>query len=142
MADYPDVLDSMGKTPREFGALHVHLESLKPVDANRYVVTVLLQAAFEPMPRAQLSFVSEGEVLSTVEVPSLKNGRVVRLHVPIEPELPLSRIGLDTSCDEPSRSAERVRPAWKLHDTFEIPTTSSIRRAFCRRRCSVRSSAR
>ena len=34
MLDLPDVLDHLGKTPREFGSIHVHFEALDPVDAQ------------------------------------------------------------------------------------------------------------
>ena len=31
----PDILDHLGKTPREFGALHVHFESVTTIDGSR-----------------------------------------------------------------------------------------------------------
>lgn len=126
MADYPDVLDSMGKTPREFGALHVHLEALHAVDGDRYVVSVLLQGAFDPMPTARLDFVSPtGAQLLSVDIPALEGGRVLRLRAPLRSRGPLQRVGMSTDCAS-ALGSRRVRPAWKLLDTVEIPTLSEM----------------
>ncbi len=128
MAEFPDVLDAMGKTPREFGALHVHLESLKLVDSGRYVATVLLQGAFEPMPPAVVEFL-DGEVsLLRVDVPALEGGRVLRLRAPLRARRPLSSVGLRAECREPRAGELRVRPAWRLFDTVEVPTLHDMER--------------
>jgi hypothetical protein len=58
---YKDVLDSMNKTPREFGTVHVFLEDFKLTDRKRYAVSVLVQAAFEPMSAVQFCFRFQGE---------------------------------------------------------------------------------
>lgn len=131
MADFPDVLDALGKTPREFGSLHVHLEALQPVDGDRYVASVLLQAAFEPMTPARVALLlPTGEVASTVQVPVLEGGRVLRLRAPLRSAVPLTRIGLATECAEPTKRAQRVRPAWKLHETIEVPKLSNMKPAY------------
>lgn len=114
---FADVLDAMGKTPREFAGVHVHFESVQRVDGPRFVVSLLFQAAYEPVPQAKvvLSHVSSKRVVDTRDVPSLEGGRVVRMRcqVKLEPqEEPLLAVHLEG----PRPRGRRVRPAWRLHD--------------------------
>lgn len=121
-----DVLDTMGRTPREFGSVHVHFEGVRVVDGRRSVATVLVQAAFKPGAGAVLQVVDQGQTIATTLIPSLDDGRVVRLHLPCvrcsdEPALTLL-----VEAEAPSARAVRVRPAWKLFDTLEIPKLSEM----------------
>lgn len=124
--ELPDVLDTMGRTPREFGSVHVHFEGLRVVDGRRSVATVLVQTAFTPAAGAVLQVIDQGQSIATTLVPSLDDGRVVRLYLPCvrcsdEPALTLL-----VEAEAPSARAVRVRPAWKLFDTLEIPRLSEM----------------
>ncbi|MBL8914053.1 MAG: hypothetical protein JNM17_25335 [Archangium sp.] len=117
---FEDVLDAMGMTPREFAGVHVHFESVQRVDGPRFVVSVLFQAAFEPVPKTKLvvSQALSQRVLETRDVPSLEGGRVVRMRFQLKldaQEEPVLAVRLD---GEKPRG-RRVRPAWKLHDVAE-----------------------
>lgn len=126
MAHFPDVLDAMGKTPREFGSVHLHFEGFHVVDGRRCVAVVLAQAAFVPCAGATVHVVDGQHVIASTPLPSLDDGRVVRLRLPIVRFTDGETLTLAIDAPEPSPKAERVRPAWKLHDTFEIPKLSEM----------------
>jgi hypothetical protein len=74
MRDWPDILDALGRTPREFGALHAHFEALGRSDGRHAVASLLLQGALEPMPeggRVSLCAKGGGEVAHLGVVPTL-----------------------------------------------------------------------
>lgn len=131
MAEFlPDILDRIGKTPREFGAIHAHLESAVRGGAGT-VATVLFQAAFEPVaPGGRVHFfASSGEQLDSKagswELPPLKDGAVVRVRYRLEVPASATRVaaGFDSKV---AKNAERVRPAWKLFDTYEVQKLSDM----------------
>lgn len=126
MADFPDVLDAMGKTPREFGGVHLHFEGFHVVDGRRAVALVLAQAAFLPCAGATVHVVDGDAVLASAALPALADGRVVRLRLPIVRTGDGDTLTLRIDAPEPAPKAERVRPAWKLLDTFEIPRLSEM----------------
>ncbi len=50
MPDFPDVLDHLSKTPRELGAIHIHVEPVVRAPDGSAVATIWLQAALLPLP--------------------------------------------------------------------------------------------
>ena len=131
--DYlPDVLDHLGKTPREFGALHAHFESVTTIDGTRVVARMLFQAAFSPLPPgAQVAFCAasaqgeEGEQLACFDVPALGE-RAMRVSYPLRVPAGTTHVVARVNAPLPPARAERVRPAWKLFDTIEIPKLSEM----------------
>lgn len=126
MSDLPDVLDTMGRTPREFGTVQVHFEGVRVVDGKRCIATVLAQAAFTPVAQAVLQVLDQGQPIATTLLPTLDDGRVVRLHVPCVRVSEEAVLTLLVEAEEPSERASRVRPPWRLFDTFEIPKLSEM----------------
>lgn len=134
--DYlPDVLDHLGKTPREFGALHAHFEVVTPIDGTRSVARMLFQAAYAPVPPgAQVTFCAasaegvEGEQLACFDVPLLAE-RVLRVSYPLRIPAGTTHVVAFIDAPAPSERAQRVRPAWKLFDTLEIPKLSEMKPA-------------
>lgn len=125
---FEDVLDAMGLTPREFAGVHVHFESVQRVDGPRFVVSLLFQAAFEPVPKTKvvLSHALSQRVLETRDVPSLEGGRVVRMRWQLKlesSEEPVIAVRLEG--DKPR--GRRVRPAWRLHDLPEGTVDPAMR---------------
>lgn len=125
MAHLPDVLDSLGKTPREFGSVHVHFEGFHVVDGRRVIALVLAQAAFLPCAGATVHVFDGDAALASVALPALDDGRVVRLRLPVVRTTDGQALTLRVDAAEPSK-AERVRPAWKLLDTIEVPMLSEM----------------
>lgn len=131
MADYPDVLDHLGKTPREFGTLQVHVEPVA-VDDGWGWTAVWFQAAFEPGdPNASFELFTHGgatalKLREAERVPRLDGGAVqkglVRFRLPDD----AAQVVLKVRCAEPGK-APRCRPAWKLFDTYEIAKESEMR---------------
>ena len=128
----PDVLDHLGKTPREFGALHAHFESVTTIDGTRLVARVLFQAAFHPFPAgAQIAFHAaspegaKGDQLGCYDVPALAQ-QAVRVSYPLRVPAGSTHVVAFFNAPPPSSRAERVRPAWKLSDTLEIPKQSEM----------------
>ena len=128
----PDVLDHLGKTPREFGGLHAHFESVQTIDGRRVVARVLYQAAFHPLPAgAQVAFHAataegaQGEQLGCFDVPALAE-QVLRVSYPLRVPAASTHVVAFLQAPEPASRAERVRPAWKLYDTVEIPKLSEM----------------
>lgn len=117
---FADVLDAMGMTPREFAGVHVHFESVQRVDGPRFVVSLLFQAAYEPVPQVKLvlSHVHSERVVETRDVPSLEGGRVVRMRLQVKLSLDEEPV-LAVKLEGVKPRGRRVRPAWKLHDLTE-----------------------
>ncbi|MFO0600684.1 MAG: hypothetical protein U0228_35575 [Myxococcaceae bacterium] len=111
----------MGKTPREFGALHVHFEGVDPVDRGLVVARVLVQGAFDPMPAAvsRVSFFSGEKPLGEFPLPALTKGEAVRLSWPLRAPADATQFNVFVHAIDAAASAERIRPAWKLFDTIE-----------------------
>jgi hypothetical protein len=126
MDELPDVLDAMGRTPREFGSVHVHFEGYRLVDGRRGVALVLAQAAFVPCAGAVVRVLEGVTELASAALPPLNEGEVVRRHLPILKASDVDQLTLRVEASEPEPRARRVRPAWKLHDTFEIPRLSEM----------------
>jgi len=124
--EFPDVLDGMGKTPREFGTVHVHFEGFQVVDGRRCVASVLSQAAFVPCEPAVLHVFEGGVEIARALVPALEDGRVVRQRIACVRAAD-GPLGVLVEAFEPSSKASRVRQAWKLFDTFEIPKLSEMK---------------
>lgn len=129
---YADVLDHMGKTPREFGDVHVHLDEIARAPGGaRAVASVLLQGAFEPMSgSARLRFFAAGAgdldaPVGQFEAPPLRDGVVVRARYPLALPAASTQVFLLVEASV-ANDAERVRPAWKLFDTIEIPKLSEM----------------
>jgi hypothetical protein len=114
---FPDLLDHLGKTPREFGAVHVHVEPVARGEGGRAVATVWLQAAFAPLaPEAATLMVLE----HTWELPRLEGGVVMRGQLPLSVPAEAQKL-MFVVTSRLHEKAERVRPAWKLFDTWEMP---------------------
>lgn len=130
----PDILDHLGKTPREFGALHVHFESVTTIDGPRVLAKVLFQAAFDPLPPgAEIAFhvaSAEGALgahLGTWPAPPLADKGVRRMSYPLQvPEDGATHVVAFVRAPAPAARAKRLRPAWKLTDTLEIPKLSEM----------------
>ena len=132
MADYPDVLDHLGKTPREFGGLQVHVEPVV-VDDGWGWTTLWFQAAFEPFDgTSNFTFVSTSptqQVLrETQRVPPLDRGAVLKGQVRFKLADDLTEVMLRVRSIVLDKS-QRCRPAWKLFDTFEIAKESAMKPA-------------
>jgi hypothetical protein len=134
MDELPDVLDHLGKTPREFGAIHAHFEEVVVDPGGRAEAVLLFQLAFAPMRAgAKVSFWAPmpGEIDRAVgqfPVPELGDGRAVRVRFPLEVGAGATTVLARFECT-PEPKAERVRPAWKLFDTIEIPKESEMKAA-------------
>lgn len=134
MALLPDVLDHLGRTPREFGALHVHFESLL-VCGDRALATVLFQAAFDPVPKGGEAVLFASNVehfeireLGRFTVPAFDRGLVVRVRCPFSTvgAFNLTHVQLRLDVPAPKRFSERIREPWKLFDTVEAPKLSEL----------------
>ena len=122
MPDFPDVLDHLGKTRRELGAIHIHVEPVVRAPDGSAVATIWLQAALLPLPAG-----STIRVLDTIlSVPELGDGRVMKGVVPLTVPLELEALSF-TVQSAPPKNAVRVRQAWKLFDTFEIARESEMK---------------
>ena len=137
MAFLPDVLDHLGKTPREFGGLHAHFESVTTVDGTRILARVLFQAAFDPLPvGAQIAFHAassdgaKGEQLGCFDVPVLGHS-VIRVSYPLRVAPDSTHVVAFFNAPVPVSAARRVRPAWLLTDTLEIPKLSEMEPVSC-----------
>jgi hypothetical protein len=123
--DAPDILDLLGKTPREFGGLHVHFEAVESVDGRLLVARVLVQAAFLPLRgEAFVTFLVGSHELGRHPLPVPRGTEVIRASYPLK--LPADVRSIDAMIIPVPESGERIRPAWKLHDTFEIPKLSEM----------------
>ena len=132
MPYYEDVLDHLGRSPREFGSLHIHVEPVVRGPTGEAVATVWLQSAFEPrMPGDSVLVISgpEGsaaeQLLGRFPVPSVDKGKVVRWSLPLT--VPAGATELHFLVESRlNPNAQRVRTAWKLTDTIEIPKESQM----------------
>ncbi|MFT3708665.1 MAG: hypothetical protein QM817_13520 [Archangium sp.] len=125
MADAPDILDLMGKTPREFGGLHVHFESVESIDGKLIVARLLVQAAFLPLKgEATVSFLVGSHELARHPLPVPRGTEAIRASYPLK--LPAEVSSIDALIHPVPENGERIRPAWKLHDTHEIPKLSEM----------------
>ncbi|WP_375771480.1 hypothetical protein NR798_11425 [Archangium gephyra] len=131
---YADVLDHIGRTPREFGAIHLHVEPVTRGPTGEAVAVLWLQAAFEPLASRGHSLLVMGRqkqgpaqrMLGQFPLPSLEGGRVVRWRLPFSLPPEVDELHFQVSAKLHPK-AERVRPAWKLFDTFEIPKESDMK---------------
>lgn len=128
MAFLPDVLDAMGKTPRELGRYHLHVEPVTRLPNGRCGARLWLQAAFATTGEQALLSVdsSAGPVLpSPLPVPKVEGASVVLWELPLHvgPEVTELRFALDSKVPA---SATRLRQAWKLLDTWESPKLSEM----------------
>ncbi|OJT18344.1 hypothetical protein BO221_40360 [Archangium sp. Cb G35] len=134
MDHYADVLDHLGRTPREFGAIHLHVEPITRGPLGEAVAVLWLQSAFEPLASSGQSLLVMGgqkqgpaqRMLGQYPLPSLDGGRVVRWRLPLSLPPEFDEIHFHVSA-KPHPKAERVRPAWKLFDTLEIPKESEMK---------------
>lgn len=132
MPYYEDVLDHLGRTPREFGAIHIHVEPVVRGPTGEAVATVWLQSAFAPrMPGERVHVISGPEGSATEQslgrfpLPSVDKGQVVRWSLPLT--VPAGTTELHFLVESRlSPDAQRVRTAWKLMDTIEIPKESEM----------------
>jgi len=135
MPEYADILDHTGRTPREFGSVHIYVEPVVRSPSGEAVAKVWLQSAFEPLqPTDGLRVVArlagnQGELsLKRLPLPELAKGRVVCWSLPLA--LPAGLAELQFRVESQLHpKAERVRPAWKLFDTLEVPKESDMRPA-------------
>jgi hypothetical protein len=131
---YADVLDHTGRTPREFGAIHLHVEPVTRGPHGDAVAVLWLQSAFEPLASKGHSLVVMGRqkqgstqrMLGQYPLPSLEGGRVVRWRLPFSLPPEIDELHFQVSAKLHPK-AERVRPAWKLFDTLEIPKESAMK---------------
>jgi hypothetical protein len=130
---YEDVLDHTGRTPREFGAIHLHVESAIRGPLGDTVATLWLQSAFEPHGSGYVVHVvgrqkqgSEQRKLGRFPLPPLDGGKVVRWSLPFSLPTEIDELHFRVEAKLHPR-AERVRPAWKLFDTVEIPKESDMK---------------
>ncbi len=131
---YADVLDHVGRPPREFGAIHLHVEPLTRNPLGQATAVLWLQSAFEPASETTPSLLVMGRqkngpvhrMLGQFPLPSLSGGRVVRWRLPfaLHPEIDEVHFQVNSRLHP---QAERVRPAWKLFDTLEIPKESDMK---------------
>jgi hypothetical protein len=127
--ELPDILDLLGRTPREFGAIHAHFESVKSIDRGRVIASLLLQGAFDPMPSGGEVTFYAGDPLTELgrfELPALEGGVALRFQCPLRIPAEVASLQALLTVPEPPKKSKRVRPAWKLHDTFEIPKLSEM----------------
>lgn len=118
---YLDVLDATGRTPREAGAVQLHVASAVQAPGGDTLLTLFLQAAYEPYQGGTLTLSAEGEdgkpVLPedqrTHALPPLPNGAVVRWEIPLRLRATGRKLKLEVLAPLP-RGASRVRQAWKL----------------------------
>lgn len=132
---YEDILDHTGHTPREFGAIHLHVESVFRGPLGDTVATLWLQSAFEPLASGSSVHVegrqkagSEERKLGKFSLPALEGGKVVRWSLPFSLPAELDELHFRVEAKLHPK-AERVRPAWKLLDTVEIPKESEMQAA-------------
>lgn len=131
---YADVLDHVGRPPREFGSVHLHVEPVTRNPLGQATAVVWLQAAFEPPASTPASVLVMGRqkqgpahrMLGQFPLPPLAGGRVVRWRLPLElpPEFDEVHFQVKSNLHP---GAGRVRPAWKLFDTLEIPKESDMK---------------
>lgn len=121
--EFPDVLDLLGKTPREIGAIHVHVEPVVRDSHGHACANVWLQAAFSKVdPGGTIQVLG-----SMIPIPDLGEGRVMQGRLPVFMPSTRSKLRFEIACAAPA-GANRIRRAWKLLDTYEQPTESELKR--------------
>src|SRR4051812_48525261 len=124
---YEDILDRIGKTPRELGALQIYVEAVHRTERGTGQTTVWVQAAFEPLPKKMgLRIVADNAAgehvqLAKLEFPPIKNdGTVLRWPIRFKLAEPVAQVMFEVSAVRPG-SSSRVREAWLLTDTYQAP---------------------
>ena len=132
MDTHEDILDRIGLTPREYAWLHIHVEPVARNPSGRALATVWMQAAYEPGAPGTLLILDAtvdakgGAEQSRFPLPSLRHGQALKWLLPLQLPSSVERLVLVVQSSL-AKSAERVRPAWKLFDTFEIPKESEMK---------------
>jgi hypothetical protein len=130
MAWYDDILDLLGRTPRELGCVQLHAGPVARDGSGRAVATLWLQAAFEPLPPGTIALAAAAAdggpaaapTPNRIALPPLAGGRVVRLRVPVSVGADAARLRFEVDCPV-GADARRVRAPWKLLDTIEMVKT-------------------
>jgi ribosomal protein L37E len=130
VAYFPDILEHLGKTPRELGTLQVCLERVSVDDAWATAI-VWVQAAFDPYDAAatfRLQSVQERPLVLMPEqpVPSAPRGAVVRGCLRFRIPDHVTRVSLCVTGVIP-KGSRRCRVPWRLFDTIETPKESALR---------------
>lgn len=132
---YLDVLDANGRTPRECGAVQVHVESIVQDATGAGMATLYLQSAFEPYAGGTLTLYAEGvdgaavlpESQTKFPLPDLKDGRVAKWLIPLRFRAQAKTVTLEV--DAPiSKKASRVRQPWKVFKPHRVPTIDELDR--------------
>ncbi|MBZ4416396.1 hypothetical protein [Myxococcus sp. RHSTA-1-4] len=119
----PDILDQVGRQPREFGTVQLHVDPVvRAPEGTRATASIWLQGAFSPMaPGASLRLLdaeTRREVLH-VPLPSLERGQVLRWTLPLSLDADVRELLFQPVAPVPEGAA-RVRPPWRLFDTLEL----------------------
>ncbi|WP_163867547.1 hypothetical protein [Myxococcus eversor] len=118
----PDILDALGRQPREFGGVQLHVEPvLRAVDGTEARAVIWLQAAFTPLPPSMSLRVVEAATRREVwrgSLPSLEGGKALRWVLPLSLEADVKELLFLVEAPVPE-DATRVRPPWRLFDTLE-----------------------
>jgi|GEM_PF-4719840 len=119
---HPDILDALGRQPREFGAVQLHVEPVRRlVDGTEARAVIWLQAAFAPLPPSMSLRVVDAVTRREVRrggLPSLEGGKVLRWVLPLTLEADMKELLFLLEAPVPE-DATRVRPPWRLFDTLE-----------------------
>lgn len=111
---YLDVLEHLGKHPREFGSHQVAVDPIAVADSCGWAV-LWFQAAFEPCdPLATFEVRTlAGAKFLSAPVPRLERGAVARglVRFPLLEDLQEVGVVVKSRLDE---NADRIRQAWKL----------------------------
>ncbi len=128
----PDVLDAMGLVPRELDGVHLAVERPPAVGPDGKAELVLLvQGAFQGATGVLLRLqglpaddVTPEPASPTVE---LGDGEVRRVRWPVRVGPDVARLSVAVKATWPEEK-KRIRPAWKLVDTYEqeaLPAVSA-----------------
>ncbi|MFP2904385.1 hypothetical protein ACLESD_04885 [Pyxidicoccus sp. 3LFB2] len=119
----PDILDQVGRQPREFGALQLHVDPVvRAAESTRATASIWLQGAFTPMaPNASLRVLDAAtrRELLCAALPSLERGQVLRWTLPLSLDSEVRELLFQPVAPVPD-GAVRVRPPWRLFDTLEL----------------------
>lgn len=130
---YLDVLDANGRTPRESGAVQFFVEACVQDATGSAMLTLLLQAAFEPFEGGTLVLYAEGadgtavlpESQTKFPLPLLPNGRVARWDLPLRFRTKAKTLTVEVEAPL-GKKAERVRQPWKVFETRRAPTIDEL----------------
>ncbi|NTX16008.1 hypothetical protein HUA76_35085 [Myxococcus sp. CA056] len=118
----PDILDALGRQPREFGAVQLHVEPIRrSPDGTEARAVIWLQAAFTPLPPSTSLRVVDATTRREVRsgsLPSLDGGKVLRWVLPLSLAADVKELLFLLEAPVPE-DATRVRPPWRLFDTLE-----------------------